>query len=162
MSTVNFWSMERFPLVVATDENIIDFYKDEDYTEEESIDCDYDTLNRYYDWISDDFQNDIEAINEKLKVFSVKLKSGYYTGLQFYIDEDDVNLFFKEEANWDDDDVYYTFRVDNKATLKRLIDEEIALINEFLKEEKQTYGLTCLSLQGVFSNGEGVYTETDL
>lgn len=160
MSTPNFRTMKDFPLWVVEDEEVCKYSlgtEDEygnPYTE---YSCD--DINLAWDifWgemgdvYIDSIQNEINKLNDTLKWYKVELKSGYYNGVQIYVDTKWYDI-----SNWDDEDCDVEFDL-NKADTIKMIDCEKNNINEWFKEIPKQYGFEELICLGVFSNGEAIY-----
>lgn len=154
--TSNFWSMDRFPLLVFDDyETISDQIVDELKNEHEEFkDMEYweiqETPEYEEAWDKvkvcvldesevDELENDIKEFNRNINYddryddyedteVKVEVKPGYYQAAQIYVNDENY-----------------------------LQDWQIEEINKFLKELKEKYHLTTLSVAYRFSNGETGY-----
>lgn len=91
MSTCNFWTMDDFDLVVMSDEKICQNFLGEEFIEERKAEFeDYnpiDDIELAWDLFKEDMEwSGIDELNDTLLWYNVRLKSGYYDGVQFYID----------------------------------------------------------------------------
>lgn len=132
MATSNFWSMDNFPIYANMEE---------------------------MDWIeADEFYSNVEEVvdefNEDLLFFKVSLKSGYYEGVQFYVeDKEDFGKYMNEFTN---DDCHYYFDVCRSVAIRKYY-SEINKINRWLKKTAKEWGFIQLSVVARFSNGETIY-----
>ena len=161
MSTANFRNMTDFPLIVAKDEyrkvcpecglgNCADADKCED------CDCDLSEVESTFDDLAmEDLIVDMERaakrMNEGQEFFTVTVESGYYTGVQFYVESK-----YDDLCRWSEYDLDYEF---GKGRAEVFADYEAAKesVTDGLHKAKEELGLMELSCIGVFSNGEAVY-----
>lgn len=138
MSTPNFWTQADFPL----------FAHDLTTKDEAGNDCNMDWLE------TEDFceciHADLDEINDNLLFHKIILKSGYYVGVQFYVE---IN---HDPSGYDNDDCQYEFGWCRSVTLRRYAGEQTK-INRALKKLARGYGFMELVCIGVFSNGEAIY-----
>ena len=166
MSTSNFYSQKDFPLIAAIYEKPDDI---EAY-EKETGDP-YDETNDSY-WYYEDMANDMneaaDDINEELKFYKVETRSGYYNGIQFYVNEDKVPDYeytrnhygekgADEEAKFDYGDDF-----ENAKAVEKAVEEEQEKVHDWLIETCKRLGLMCLGVSAHFSNGETLYHEIKL
>ena len=157
MGTCNFWTMDDFDLVVMSDETICKNYLSEEFIEERKADFeDYeptDDIELAWELFNEDMNewSEMDDLNDTLLWYNVKLKSGYYDGVQFYIDTEWLPI-----DGWDDDECYMYFDRDKEET-KKMIEEEKERINKFLEEMVTLFGFERIRCVGVFNNGEAVY-----
>lgn len=156
MSTCNFWTMDDFDLVVMSDEKICQNFLGEEFIEERKAEFeDYnpiDDIELAWDLFKEDMEwSGIDELNDTLLWYNVRLKSGYYDGVQFYIDTE-----WSPIDGWDDDECYMYFDR-NKEETKQMIEEEKKRINDFLNGMVELFGFERIRCVGVFSNGEAVY-----
>jgi len=148
MSTSNFYSMDNFPLYVVCNSDFT--YEDEETGEEifEEI--------FVYDFI-ENVESELEKINDDLLFHKITLKSGYYDGIQLYIEtlHDDLEDM---EKYWNNEDTKYQFDMCKSLTLRKF-KTEINKVNRILKKIAEENGMTKLGVVGRFSNGETVYTK---
>jgi len=140
--------MQNFPLYVKTDD---DFY----YETEDG--------ERHFDELeAQDFCNEVEDelenINDNLIFHKITLKSGYYSGLQFYVEEvhDNLEDFIRY---WDNADCQYQFGF-YKSQAVRKFRGEINKVNRVLKKLAAAYGFEEYCVFAVFSNGEVWYSKS--
>ena len=164
MSTCNFKTMKDFDLWVIDEEKMCEFYLGEEYKKENGIEeYSYDDIDLAYDLLREDFNDDsgIDKLNDSLQWYNVELRSGYYEGLQIYIDTEwsGINEYAdwlpSKPLIWDDEECELQFGLTREETIK-MIEEEKKKINEFLENTKY-YGFYKIKCIGVFSNGEAVY-----
>lgn len=161
MSAPNFKTMSDFPLIVAEPQYRkvcpgcgLSHCDDAETCEEcgtdlSSVEAEYDDLAA-----EDDYSNMkwyADKANEEQDFFTVTVESGYYTGLQFYVEEkyDDIE-------EWSNDDAQYEFGMSRSEMLRKYKAAGNA-VRKMLAKAKEDLCLTELSCMGVFSNGEAVY-----
>lgn len=156
MGTCNFWTMDDFDLVVMSDEKICQNFLGDEFIEERKAEFeDYDPIDDIelaWDLFKEDMDewSGLDYLNDTLLWYNVRLKSGYYDGVQFYIDTEWLDI-----DGWDDDECYMYFDR-NKEETKQMIEEEKKRINDFL-DKMVEYGWERIRCVGVFNNGEAVY-----
>lgn len=166
MATCNFWTMDDFDLWVIDDKKIFDFYLGEDFLKEriEEFGEDYDfsdDLWLAWEVMLEDLESDFDDLKSKLVWYKIELKNGYYEGAQFYIDTEWLGIdeiadwLPSKPLVWDDDECELQFGLTKEET-RKMIENEKALINEFLENSKN-YGFYKINCIGTFSNGEAVY-----
>jgi len=155
MATSNFITQKDFDLYATT---IFDTTEEEYY--EQGL-----------DYVFEELQNEINEINDKLDFFKITLKSGYYAGIQTFVEqrnkynEYDEPLYIVDNYDnldkYDSKDIYKTYGY-NKYILKRKIEKEIKLINnKYLKSLQPIYDFDCYRVVGRFSNGETIYEKVE-
>lgn len=157
MATVNFWTMDEFPLMVMGDDEVCKYYLGEEDENGEPYEeyTDDDISFSWHLFQDESFCHDeLEELNDELSWFNGKLKYGYYSGVQFYFDTKYISI-----KNWDDEDCEDEFGLTLEET-KQMIEDEKKKILAFLEKMKD-YGFRELLCLGVFSNGEGVYRWRD-
>ena len=170
MSTANFWSMDNFPLWAR------DFYEEckicpecrtmQDNENDECEFCGCDLSNEaesFYDeweaeYICGEIDKKLEEINYNLIFHKIELKSGYYSGVQFYCEtmhhDEDAN----GELDLDNDDAHYYYDM-YRSQARRKYKSEINKINKILKKLGEEYGFEAYGVSARFSNGETWYTK---
>lgn len=128
MSTPNFRTMENFPLFTIEPADELDAYD-----------------------LESELSEALEEINDELTFHKVELQSGYYYGLQFYVDE------LHDPNEYDNDDCRYEFDLCRSVAIRRY-ESEINKITRRLRRLASGYGFEELCCVGVFSNGEAVYS----
>ena len=171
MGTANFWSMDNFPLWAR------DFYEEckicpecrtmQDNENDECENClcdlsDVEAGNFYDEWeaqyICDEIDDKLKKINHDLIFHKIELKSGYYSGVQFYCEtmhhDEDAN----GELDLDNDDAHYYYDM-CRSQARRKYKSEINKINKILKKLGEEYGFEAYGVSARFSNGETWYTK---
>ena len=160
MSTPNFYNQQNFKLYVKSFEPI----SLEEY-EAEYFDGDEEDLEEYYEndmrYWEKDFYDDIyegfvgfkdlmEEFNDTLTFHELKFYSGYYTGVQIYVEE-------KENPHeLDNDDCNYYYDMCRSKAIRKY-DAELRKINKWMDKVATQYGWRELHCLGIFSNGEAIY-----
>lgn len=171
MATANFYTMNNFPLWAR------DFYtetkicpeckvmqdKDNDKCEFCGHDLsDIESENLYDDYESDFICNEIEkkleALNYDLIFHKIELKDGYYSGVQFYCETKDFDEDKNGELDIDNDDAHYYYDM-CRSQARRKYKTEINKINKLLKKLGTEYGFDAYGISARFSNGETWYTK---
>ena len=176
MSTPNFHSMENFNLFVKVYEPMsLEEYQKEEfhyddylYPEYEEADDDdkTDILEKSYNhamelW-SEDFYRDIfygydgfkgkmENFNDTLTFHEITFKSGYYDGVQLFVEEKEEN-----PHELDNEDCRYYYDMCRSQAIRKY-DAEIRKINRWMEKVATQYGWRELHCLGIFSNGEAIY-----
>jgi len=167
MSTPNFnitKVMDKYnlPLMVQSNEMLYKYIMEEEFNEDLDIDVFYFEVQNGFDCLTEDIEADFDELKDKLTVFSIELVSGYYSGIQFKIDT--VDLYFDyldiDKYEWNEEELWAFFRADTVEEAKSHINNELKLIREFLEGMKD-YGFRPLNCDGVFSNGEAIYSWAD-
>lgn len=126
MATGNFRTMKRFPLVVC--DNPV---SDECYGRMEEI---------------------ADELNDLQPFFEVKVLSGYYAGVQFYVEE----KYCDDIADWEPEDYVDEFGWDKDETLRRFNDA-VETIKAKLAEAKEGFDMEELAVAARFDNGAVLY-----
>ena len=170
MSTPNFnitKVMDKYdlPLVVQSDLMLYKYIMEEEPNEDDEdfdIDVFYFEVQNGFNCLTEDIEADFDELKSELEVFSIELVSGYYSGIQFKIDTADLYFDYLDidKYEWDEEELWACFKADTVEEAKNRINNELKLIREFLENMKD-YGFRPLNCDGVFSNGEAVYSWGD-
>lgn len=163
MSTANFQTQKDFDMYVVnyeipSDTEITAYENENDckYNYEIEADFFYQDAIENFNFLVNQFLKDK---NKDLQFFKPELKDGYYTGIQTFFDF--VNDYYDNIDDMDNDDTHYYFDM-NKSTAKRKYQAEINFINKkllpYIKNNSNFERLVC---DGIFSNGEAVYSYPD-
>jgi hypothetical protein len=175
MSAPNFYTMENFSLFVKVYEAMtLEEYQEEEFHYDDYLYPEYeeaededkaDILEKSYnhamDLWSEDFYRDIfygydgfkevmENFNNDLIFHKIEIKSGYYDGVQLYVDE------LENPHELDNDDCRYYYDMCRSQAIRKY-DAEIRKINKWMEKVATEYGWRKLNCLGVFSNGEAIY-----
>lgn len=163
MSTANFKSMSDFPLIVAKDEYCkvcpeCGFTQAPDAAKCDECGCNLSEVDSVHDELAmDDIVRNMEArakeLNEYLTFYSVSVESGYYSGLQFYVEEKYYNV--EDMDNCESQDEFGLCR----SKMLRKYKSEGNWLRRELRKAKDELGLVELGVTARFSNGEVWYTE---
>ena len=176
MSTPNFHSMENFNLFVKVFEPMtLEDYKENEFHYDDYLYPEYqaavsdewkeEILEKSYNhamelW-GEDFYSDIfngwdgfkkvmEEFNDSLLFHEISFESGYYDGVQLYVEE-------KENPHeLDNEDCRYYYDMCRSQAIRKY-DAEIRKINRWMEKVATEYGWRKLHCLGVFSNGEAIY-----
>ena len=168
MGTANFRTMKHFPLytypTVHWETYCPDCHTWFEYDEDDTVcpfcggeDIFHDDNGMY---LAEEFMHDIspniERLNDGLLFHKVAIESGYYTGLQFYVEaEHDL-----EEYEYDEDDCQWNFDMSRSRAHCMFYSERVKLRTK-LAELAHYHGMDELFCIGVFSNGEAVYERVE-
>lgn len=117
----------------------------------------YDEFDMEY--ICDEAEDDLRKLSEELEFFTVRLESGYYSGVQFDVD------WKKDIRGWgcagdpeelDNDDAHFYFDCCRSEMLRRY-QRERRKVAKRLAELGDFHGFEPICCVGRFSNGEAVY-----
>ncbi len=177
MSTPNFYNQKNFNLYIQSFEPISleeyqkEYFPDDDYYYPEyevavSEDWKKRILEKAYDkamesWRDmfyedilegyDGFKGLMEELNDSLTFHEVQFKSGYYDGLQLFVEEKEEN-----PHELDNEDCRYYYDMCRSQAVRKY-DAEIRKINRWMEKTAVEYGWRKLYCLGIFSNGEAVY-----
>lgn len=181
MSTPNFYNQKNFKLYVQSFEPMsLEEYKNEYFEEDDYLFPEYqnaqtDSLKEYIleksynsnmemqsyffyeDIINgyDGFKGLMEDFTDTLVFHKLDFKSGYYTGMQIYVEETE------NPHELDNEDCNYYFDMCRSKAIRKY-DAEIRKINRWLDKVAVEYGWRELYCVGIFSNGEAVYKYADM
>jgi len=145
MATSNFYTQEHFNLFVFCPD-----VSDYDDYEEASI-----ISGIMYDDFREQVQPELDKLNDGLIFHKVVLKSGYYEGIQFFVEcEHELDKY----NDYTDDDCYYYFDM-NREDSYTGFNREIEMVNRQLGEIAKKCGMMQLAISARFSNGETWYKE---
>lgn len=105
-----------------------------------------DILNGY-----DGFKGKMEEFNDTLTFHEIVFKSGYYDGVQLYVEEKEEN-----PHELDNEDCRYYYDMCRSQAIRKY-DAEIHKINRWMEKVAPEYGWRELHCLGIFSNGEAIY-----
>lgn len=155
MSAPNFYTQRNFNLYVKCFEPM----SEAEYLEEE-LDCydnyeDYVECDREYFYEDifegyDGFKDEMEKFNNSLTFHNIELRSGYYDGVQLYVEEKD------NPHELDNEDCRYYYDMCRSEAIRKY-DAEVRKINKWMDKTAVEYGWRKLHCLGIFSNGEAIY-----
>ena len=167
MSTPNFnitRVMDKYdlPLTVMSDEMLYKYMMEEEPADDIDIDDFAWEVQNGFNCLEEDIEADFDELKSELEVFSIELVSGYYSGIQFKIDTQDLYFDYLDvdKYEWDEEELYAFFNEFTVEGAKNRIEKELELIRLFL-ENMKNYGFRPLHCDGVFSNGEAIYSWAD-
>lgn len=137
MSTANFKSMDNFPLYV--------------FDMEDDDEWDWDDW-RWFEGRM--IEREMEEFNESLKFHKVSLESGYYAGVQFYVE--DMEKMDEYPDDYTNSECQYLFGMCRSKTFRAYHSEQNK-IRKWLKKISKEYNFKELKVIGSFSNGETFY-----
>lgn len=176
MSTPNFYTQKNFSLYIQAFEPIsLEEYEAEEFQYDDYHYPEYEvavsdewkkhileksyneTMNLWNETFYDDiingydgFKGKMEELNDTLTFHKIVFKSGYYTGIQLYVEE-------KENPHeLDNEDCKYYYDMCRSQAIRKY-DAEIRKINRWMEKVAPEYGWRELHCVGIFSNGEAIY-----
>lgn len=172
MSTSNFYTQNNFPLYALSSDEFCEkkcneceeyFGKDEDVCPI----CGGELTEVFNEsWYEDEVNSiecDLDNLNDELEFFDVKMKYGYYDGVQLYVTETyhaDMCGFDVDEIdnpNVENEDTKYYFDMCRSKCIIKFKSEYKKLL-KMLDKFAKSHGMVKLALYAVFGNGEAVYT----
>jgi len=154
MSTSNFCTQRHFDLYAST-MTYEEIDEDGNPTGEEEFD----------DMLYDDAKYFIDnTLNPQLKYFKITLASGYYTGVQTLIENNDDRAFFNplwflnHSAEYTGKEIFEEFGI-NKYIFERSLNKEVDFINNKLLPQLKEYTFDRYVVTAHFSNGETWYSK---
>lgn len=177
MSTPNFHMMDNFNLFVKVYEPMsLEDYKENEFHYDDYCYPEYEATNddewkeelleKSYNhamelW-SEDFYRDtfegydgfkglMEKFNDTLIFHEITFKSGYYDGVQLFVEEKEEN-----PHELDNEDCRYCYDMCRSQAIRKY-DAEIRKINRWMEKVATQYGWRELHCLGIFSNGEAIY-----
>ena len=155
--------MNDFPLIVAEDEKMkicpeCGFTCGGEDENCENCGCDLSEVEAEYDEILmsqrvEEMEEFAEKINSIQDFYEVTVESGYYSGVQFYVE----GKYWKLE-DWDSDEIKDEFDLRRRTVLRRQNAACKRVQNE-LNRAKKELGLIQLGVFARFSNGETWYSK---
>lgn len=175
MSTCNFETMHDFPLYLwdITSENYNNYKSGYDFSDEENMsenDIYEEIVSCETSFICNTFNSELNSILNKFKkqlmFHDIIVKSGYYTGLQIFVE---LNSNFSDYCvhdsedieNLDNEDTKYLFDMCRSQFLIKFYSEISYINKKVLPELAKTFGFEEYNCIGVFSNGEAIYEKAD-
>ena len=155
MSTPNFYNQKNFKLYIQSFEAM----SMEEFEEEYGLEEDYNFCMEsweqsfYEDIVEgyDGFKEVMENFNNTLTFHELTFESGYYTGIQLYVEEKEEN-----PHELDNDDCHYYYDMCRSKAIRKY-DAEVRKINKWMDKVATQYGWRELICLGIFSNGEAIY-----
>ena len=166
MATANFKTMNNFPLIVAGNSYVkvcpdCGITNADDADACEDCGCNLADVSPVYDEFGmkdlyDEMKRKADELNEYLTFYTVSVESGYYSGLQFYVD--DKYYHIEEMDNEESQDEFGMCR----SKMLRKFKSETNWLCRALRKARADLGLMELACTARFSNGEAVYTRVDV
>lgn len=103
-------------------------------------------------------ESDMERANAEFDFHKITLESGYFTGVQFFVEEK-FNGYDKME-DMDNEDCQYYYGECRSKILSRYY-AEVRKVQKAMAKIAADYGFSELICIGRFSNGEAVYEKVD-
>lgn len=139
MSTPNFRTQENFPLYLYDDSGM-EWWQAQDFFSEVRL--------------------DMEDLNSELSFFRLTVKSGYYFGVQFYVeisDEADNAGFTEGGAEYADNESCRWYLDMCLSQAKRKFEAEQRKVCKLMKNLADAWGFEEYLCTAIFSNGEAIY-----
>ena len=174
MGTCNFWTMQNFDLWAVSNEHFSFKFcpdcgfsagDDEDQCSECSADLsDVDPV--FDEWAAQSFYDELQTVldaeNKNLLFHSISLRSGYYDGLQLFVelssDADNAGFTDAGPEYVDNYSARYYFDMYRSQAIRRFESEQ-RKVNKILARIGRAYGMDKLGIYARFSNGETWYTK---
>lgn len=164
MATANFKTMADFPLIVKGEEYIKVcpecYLSNSSDAEKCECGCDLSDVEAIVDececnYIIKEMEKVAAALNDAQPFYTVSVESGYYSGVQFYVDEKYCGL-----KDMDNDECRDEFDMCRSEMLRKF---KVAgnTIRKGLEKAKEELGLDELICVARFSNGEAWYERVD-
>ena len=165
MATANFKTMQDFPLIVA--DNLYTKICPECGCNQggtpdkcELCGADLSAVEEINDELGmrdlvNDMEDKAEELNENLTFYEVSVQSGYYSGVQFYVDEKYWNI-----EDMDNEEAQDEFGMCRSKMLRKYQVEGNKL-RRALKQAKKELGLIELGCVVRFGNGETLYSKIE-
>lgn len=164
MSAPNFYTQKNFPLYVAAfepmdiEEYEAEYFADDEYNYPDNLEKSYNKAMEDWEYLYyEDIYNGIDGLKGLMEDFSdslifhtLQFKSGYYVGVQVYVEEKD------NPHELDNEDCRYCFDMCRSEVIRKY-DAEVRKINRWMKKTLPMYGWKELHCVGIFSNGEAIY-----
>lgn len=119
--------------------------------------------SRYDEWTEqtecDDVQREMDKFNEDFAFHNLTLKSGYYTGVQFFVEEKFKGGYDSIE-DMDNDECRYYYGECRSKVLRRY-NAEVRKVRKAMAKIAEDWGYAEYLCVGRFSNGEAVYEKVD-
>ena len=110
----------------------------------------------------DDVLRDLEEINRGLLFHEISIESGYYEGLQLYVElnhaADNAGFTDAGPEYLDNESARYYFDLCRSAAIRKY-EAEQRKVNRILEKIGRAYGMDKLAIYARFSNGETWYTK---
>lgn len=121
----------------------------------EDVEARYDDLDTRL--IYEEAVSDLRSVAEGLDFFTLDVKDGYYTGLQFDVD---WKGRIGDPEDLDNEDAHYFFDCCRSEMLRRY-QRERRKLGKKLEELAEFYGFEAYGVAARFSNGETIYTKPE-
>lgn len=155
MGTCNYKSQSKFDLYVTTyevDKEYIRQYEEENgYKFDEEFD-----RQIFYKNIYMEAEQLADKFNEELMFYQIKISSGYYDGLQTFVEQTDWN-YYNNVEDMDNDACRYYFGMCRSIAIRKHNAEVNRINKKLLPLFKKELGFDHIKCIGVFSNGEAIY-----
>ena len=172
MGTCNFHSMKNFDLW-AVDDFYFKVCPECSFGGQDGDECEYcgadlSDVDPEFDDVAEmvfyeDILRDLEEINAGLLFHEITLKSGYYAGLQLFVELNNAadHAGFTEDGPEyvDNESARYYFDLCRSHAIRKY-EAEQRKINKILAKIGGAYGMDKLAIYARFSNGETWYTKT--
>lgn len=120
----------------------------------------FDELEEMYFY--EEILRELEEINAGLLFHEISIKSGYYEGLQLYVElnhaADNAGFTDAGPVYLDNESAHYYFDICRSAAIRKY-EAEQRRINKLLAKIGRAYGMDKLAIYARFSNGETWYTK---
>ena len=156
MGTCNYISQSDFDLYTIeyskpTQEEIENFMIETGEIFDEDFDCEifYDDTYRQAEWLA-------ESINKELTFYEIRIKCGYYDGIQTFVGQTDWD-YYNNIEDMDNDACQYYFGMCRSKAIRKHNAEVNRINKKLLPLFEKKLGFDHIRCVGVFSNGEAIY-----
>ena len=163
MSCPNFKTMRDFPLITA--DNMTGklcecgcMNADDAETCEmcgaslADVESSYDEFGMEY--LASEMSRYADRMNAELTFHKVSVESGYWVGIQFYVDTD--CQYYDTPEDMYNEDAHYYYGMCRSQMLRKYYAEQKRIV-KMLRKAKEELGLDEIACVGIFSNGEAIY-----
>lgn len=165
MSTANFRTMKEFPLYVLPDAvSLVCPVCGEPWEDETNDECPVCGCQEGPEAVRDEWEDEyitsqltaaMDDLNSELTFFRVSLESGYYEGVQFYVDEPE-----SPPQELDNEDCRYNWDLCRSVAIRKRKAERRKVIR-WMDRTAGEWGMEQLVCTARFSNGEAMYERAD-
>lgn len=156
MGTCNYKSQSKFDLYVKIYEVDKEYIKQ--YEEENGYEFD-ERFDRqiFYEDIYREAEQLADELNKELMFYQIEIRSGYYDGLQTFIQGTDWHDGYYNIEDMSNYEYHYYFDMCRSKAIRKYNAEVNRINKKLLPLFKKELGFERIRCIGVFSNGEAIY-----